>query len=355
MEGSRIVTPARMCASLSRTRMLHSAAASCDRSLMPSKRPSSSKATAVTMRPSSRASRTRSVRYSSPVATDGVRAAIRRRSHAASNTYRPALISFPASSSGSASRASTIRSTVPNSLRTTRPSSAGSAAKTLARAIAASSSRRASRIASRSDAGHQRHVAGQHEDLGRLVRDDRERGTHRVPGPARLILESEDRAIGEDIDERGDGRREDHDRAATGGAVLGARPGVEDVGQHRPTAQRWRTLGVPDRIRVPRPAASTTADVPEVSVMPASGSGLGGFTRGGAVGRRSSGGCRARGRRGPARSGQQSSVGRRIVGVAHRGCQPTRATTSISTRAPFGRAATPTVERAGGGSVTNRP
>ena len=31
------------------------------------------------------------------------------------------------------------------------------------------------------------------------------------------------------------------------------------------------------------------------------------------------------------------------------------ATTSISTRAPFGRAATPTVERAGGGSPTNRP
>ena len=102
-------------------------------------------------------------------------------------------------------------------------------------------------------AGHERHVTGQHEDLGRLVRDDRERRAHRVTGPARLILESEDRAIGEDIDERGDGRREDHDRAATGGAVLGARPGVEDVGQHRSTAQQVEDLGRPG----PHPCAET--------------------------------------------------------------------------------------------------
>ena len=80
MDGSRIVTPLRMWASLRRTRRLHSAAASCERSLMPSNRPSSSNATALTIRPSSRASRTRSVRYSSPVAADGVRAPIRRRS-----------------------------------------------------------------------------------------------------------------------------------------------------------------------------------------------------------------------------------------------------------------------------------
>ena len=122
MDGSRIVTPSRMCASLSRTRRLHSAAASCERSLMPSNRPSSSKPTALTIRPSSRASRTRSVRYSSPVTGDGSSDAIRRRSQAASKAYSPALISLPASSSGVASFASTIRSTVPNSPRTTRPS-----------------------------------------------------------------------------------------------------------------------------------------------------------------------------------------------------------------------------------------
>ena len=128
MDGSRIVTPLRMWASLRRTRSAHSAADTCDRSLMPSKRPSSSKPTALTIRPSSRASRTRSVRYSSPVAADGLSDSIRRRSQAASKAYNPALISFPASSSGVASLASTIRSTVPNSLRTTRPSWAGSAA-----------------------------------------------------------------------------------------------------------------------------------------------------------------------------------------------------------------------------------
>ena len=69
------------------------AAASCDRSLMPSNRPSSSNATAATIRPSSRASRMSSVRYSSPVAADGS-GRDARRSQAASNAYSPALISF---------------------------------------------------------------------------------------------------------------------------------------------------------------------------------------------------------------------------------------------------------------------
>ncbi len=150
MDGSRIVTPSRMCCSLRRTRRLHSAAASCERSLMPSNRPSSSNATAVTSRPSSRARRTSSVRYSSPVVGEGASDSIRRRSQAASNTYRPELISLLSSSSSLASLNSTIASTMPNSLRTTRPSWAGSAAMTVASAMAASSWRRASRMASRS-------------------------------------------------------------------------------------------------------------------------------------------------------------------------------------------------------------
>ena len=198
--------------------------------------------------------------------------------------------------------------------------------------------------------GHQRHVTGQDQDLGRLVGHDAESRPDRVAGAARLVLEREDRTIGEDIDEGGDRWREDHDGASTRRAVLRCSPRRRGrtPASGRPHSA-WRTLGVADFIRVPRPAASTTAAVPLIE------SGLGGFTRGRAVGRRSSGGCRARTERNPARSSQQSSVGRGIVGVARRGCQPTRATTSISTRAPFGRAATPTVERAGGGSVTNRP
>src|SRR6185503_11832000 len=111
VDGSRIVTPSRMCSSFRRTRRFHSAAASCERSLMPSNRPSSSNATAMTRRPSSRATRTSSVRYSSPVVADGSSDPMRRLSHSASNAYRPALISLFASSSSVASLASTIDST----------------------------------------------------------------------------------------------------------------------------------------------------------------------------------------------------------------------------------------------------
>ena len=67
VDGSSIVTPARIQRSLSSTRMSHSARASWARSLMPVSRPSSSTSSAATSRPSSRANATRSVRYSSPV------------------------------------------------------------------------------------------------------------------------------------------------------------------------------------------------------------------------------------------------------------------------------------------------
>ena len=62
-------------------------------------------------------------------------------------------------------------------------------------------------------AGHERHVAGQDEDLGRVVGHDAERRPDRVAGPARLVLEGEDRPVGEDVAERGDRRRVDDDRA----------------------------------------------------------------------------------------------------------------------------------------------
>ena len=96
-----------------------------------------------TIRPSSRASRTSSVRYSSPVVGDGSSAPIRRRSQAASNAYRPALTSLSSSSSSVASLASTIRSTVPNSLADDPPElGRDRRRRPLASAIAASSWRR---------------------------------------------------------------------------------------------------------------------------------------------------------------------------------------------------------------------
>ena len=191
--------------------MLHSAAASCDRSLMPSKRPSSSNATALTIRPSSRASRTRSVRYSSPVVADGVRASIRRRSHAASKAYSPALISLPASSSGVAS----LRLDDPLD----GPELAADDAPELGRVGGEDAGQRdrgvvlAARLEDGVEvgAGHQRHVAGQDQDLGRLVGHDAESRPDRVAGAARLVLEREDRAIGEDVDEGRDRRRVDDD------------------------------------------------------------------------------------------------------------------------------------------------
>ena len=124
------------------------------------------------------------------------------------------MISLPASSSGVASFASTIRSTVPNSPRTTARAAAGSAAKTLARAIAASSCAAGLEDRVEVRAGHQRHVAGQHEDLGRLGRDDRQRGPTASPVPRGSSWRANDRALGEGVDDGLDRRREDDDRAA---------------------------------------------------------------------------------------------------------------------------------------------
>ena len=137
---------------------------------------------------------------------------MRRRSHSASNAYRPALVSFVSSSSGVASLASTMRSTVPNSPRTTRPSSAGSAENTLARAMAASSARRASSTASMSEPVTSGHVARQDEDLGRVGRDALEGDAHGVAGPGGRRLEGERRPIGERGGDRLDRGRVDDDR-----------------------------------------------------------------------------------------------------------------------------------------------
>ena len=261
----------------------------------------------------------------------------------------PAFISLPASSSGVASFASTMRSTVPNSPRTTRPSSAGSAAKTLASAIAASSWRRASRTASRSAPV----TSGTSPDRTRT--SVASAGTTASAAPTASPVP------------RGSSWRAKVARsaktsitAATGGektttgcrpadAVGGAGPGVEHVGEHRPAAQRVEDLG--DRGAHPGAEAGRQHDGDRA------GRRIGTWgvhgerrRRAGLVER-----CSLATRAGPAANEEAVISGTGIVGAPPRGCQPSRATASISTRAPFGRAATPTVERAGGGSPTNRP
>ena len=248
-----------------------------------------------------------------------------------------------------ASFASTIRSTVPNSPRTTRPRWAGSAAKTLASAIAASSWRRASSTASRSAPV----TSGTSPDSTRISMASAGTTASAAPtastGPPRLVLEREDRAVGEDVDDRPDRGREDDDRVAAGRAVVRARPGVEDVGQHRATAQRVEDLGHGR----PHPGAEPGRQHDRDRTGRRCG------TWGVHGERRRRAGVMERWSL-PTRSGpvaMESAVisGSGIVGAARRGCQPSRAMTSISTRAPLGSAATPTVERAGGGSPTKRP
>ena len=152
MDGSTIVTPAFIQRVVELDPHVPLGAGELARSLMPVSRPSSSTSSAATSRPSSRAIATRSVRYSSPVVALGSRSPIRRRSHAASSAYRPALISVIWRSSSVASLSSTIRSTVPPSVRTTRPRPVGSSASTATSAIAAWSSARASSSAASSSA-----------------------------------------------------------------------------------------------------------------------------------------------------------------------------------------------------------
>ena len=301
--------------------MLHSAAASCDRSLMPSNRPSSSKATALTMRPSSRASRTRSVRYSSPVAADGVE----RRDPAAQpggvEGVQPGVDLVAGQLLGRRRRAPR-RSARPSRTRCARRARArpGRRRRRWPARSRRRPARRASRIGLEVGAGDQRHVAGQDEDLGRLVgRRRRARRATASPVPRGSSWRAKTaRSAKTSMSAATAGEKTTIGRppAAPSG---GARPGVEDVGQHRPPAQRVEDLGR----RGPHPGAEAGRQHDGDRAGPQRGRDLGG-SRGAAPsgdGRRSGG--RARADRGPARSGQQSSVGRGIVGVARRGCQPT--------------------------------
>ena len=197
-------------------------------------------------------------------------------------------------------------------------------------------------------AGHERDVARQHEDLGRLVRNGLECRPDRVSGAARGLLERERAAIDECRDDGLDRWRVDDDRTTRGSAVRGALPGVEDVVEHRTATQPVEDLGRRRAHPGAKPGREHDGDrgrrvgtwgVHEVRRRPGDG--------------RWRRAHRSRSGSGAVASGFIKGPG--IVGAARSGCQPSLATTSISTRAPFGRAATPTVDRAGGGSPTNRP
>ena len=329
--------------------MLHSAAASCERSLMPSNRPSSSNATALTIRPSSRASRTRSVRYSSPrrrrrrqgpdpapqpVRVEGVDARVR--------LVAGQLVGCRVPGLDDALDGPELAPDHPAELGRVGREHAGQRDRGVV-------------LAARFEdgvevgPGHERDVTGQDEDLDRIGRHDRQGGPHRVTGPARLVLEGEGRPIGEDVDHGRDRRGEDDDGVPAGRAVGGAGPGVEHVGQHRPAAQRVEDLGN----RGLHPGAEAGRQHHGDRAARRIGTwGVHGERRRrpGLVER-----CSLATRAGPAANAEAVISGTGIVGAPPRGCQPSRATASISIRAPFGRAATPIVERAGGGSPMNRP
>jgi hypothetical protein len=93
-------------------------------------------------------------------------------------------------------------------------------------------------------AGHERHVAVQHEDLGRVVGHDRQRDPHRVAGAAGLFLEREVGSIAEWGADRVD-RRRVHDDGSCRRDLRGGRfgPGVQGVGEHRPATERVKDLG----------------------------------------------------------------------------------------------------------------
>ena len=83
-----------------------------------------------------------------------------------------------------------------------------------------------------------------------VLRERGERGADGVAGPARDVLEREPAAVADDVaDGLGRGRvHDDRARRARARAVeLGERavPRVEDVGEHRPAAQRVQDLGRP--------------------------------------------------------------------------------------------------------------
>ncbi len=203
-------------------------------------------------------------------------------------------------------------------------------------------------------AGHERHVAVHDHDLARRCGHRVDGGTDRVPGAAWLVLEGEDGPIGEGRRDVRHRRRVDHDRRRTGLTCFGARPGVEDIRQHRSPAERMEDLGQRRAHAGPEPSREHDGDgLRRVGIWGVHE----GQRIGAGVGRRRSLSTRY----GPGACGSDvigwvAAWYGRLVRSVNRGAaqRGSRAMASISTRAPFGRAATPTVDRAGGGSARNR-
>ena len=173
---------------------------------------------------------------------EGRRSPIRRRSHAASIAYSPALISAICRSSSVASLSSTIRSTVPPSLRTTRPRPVGIQGvdgdqrdRRVVEAAQLEQRRQQVRL-------DERHVARQDEHLLDAVRQRLEGGAQGVARAARLVLEA--RCPRGPRPRRGRHRWPASRRRRAVRPVAPARR-VEHVVDHRPAADRVEDLGHP--------------------------------------------------------------------------------------------------------------
>ena len=167
-----------------------------------------------------------------------------RRSQAASNAYRPLLISSISSSSSVASfdLDDPLDVAVLVADDPAEPAGVGGDHADQGDDSRAAARCSASRASSRS-ASTSGHVAGQDEELaGRVAGQRREAGQpgrQRVAGAARLCLEGRVGPARDRVPDGLDRRRPDDERAAAGGG-LGR---VEDVVDHRPAADRMEHLG----------------------------------------------------------------------------------------------------------------
>ena len=313
---------------------------------MPSNRPSSSKATALTSRPSSRASRTRSVRYSSPVAGDGVERLDPAAQPGGIEGVQPG-VDLVARQLVGGRVAAPRRSARPCRTRRGRP---GRARPGRRRRRWRARSRRRPRGAPRgSRRGPRRSPAGRRPTARgprcAVAGTTASAAATASPVPRGSSWSANTAAIGEGIGDRRDRRREDDDRPAADGGRLRGRPGVE---RRRPASAGRTAGGGPWG----PPSASACRGRPPARRRPCR------------MAARDLGVHEGRRRRArvaerwslPTPAGPGARVSGVITGSGHRRGGPSgvsterEAMTSISTRAPFGSAATPTVERAGGGS-----
>ena len=356
MDGSRIVTPARMCASLRRTRRLHSAAASCDavvdarRSGRRPRRRRRSRAG----RPRARAGRARSGTARRSRAT----ARARRSGDAARRRRRrrcPALISLPVE----LLRGRVLRLDDPLD----RAELAADHPPELGRVGGEDAGQRdrgivlAARLEDGVEVGAGRGAARRPSGRGsRSRRPARPRAPRadRVAGAARLVLERE---VARSRERRAT-------IASTGGeyTTIGGRTGRRRSAGRSPRrrgrrpASAGRTAGGgPWAARAHPRAEAGRQDDGRGRVGRSTGAGLGGFTRGGAVGRRSRAGVAPGADRARREVIQRHQWVGGMVGAARRGVSSTRPAGDGLDLDPGalrqGRHAN--VERAGGGSGKN--